>query len=61
MARSDEPGELAPLYLAILELLDQGQDHVTIASTLDLDVEAVPGLVELATAKRTSRRLHPRC
>ena len=38
MARSDERGELAPLYVAILALLDQGQDHDTIASTLDLDV-----------------------
>ena len=56
MARSDEPGELAPLYVAILDLLDRGQDHASIASALGLDVEAVPGLVELATAKRSSRR-----
>jgi hypothetical protein len=55
MARSDEPDELAPLYVAILGLLDQGQDHDAIASALDLDLEAVPGLVELATAKRSSR------
>jgi hypothetical protein len=55
MATDDAHDDLAPLYVRILELVDQGVDQPTIADRLDLDLEAVPGLVELATAKRRRR------
>lgn len=53
---TDELDELAPLYVAILRLLDEGRDQAAIAAALDLDIEAVPGLVHLATAKRSAAR-----
>jgi hypothetical protein len=59
MVTDDESDGLAPLYVAILDLLDHGADEAAVASQLELDIEAVPGLVELATAKRRSRRPRP--
>ena len=50
----DDPGELAPLYVAVLGLLDIGLDTPAIATALDLEIEAVPALVRLAMAKRAA-------
>ena len=42
---------LTPAYAEALRLRDQGADHAAIASHLELPVEAVPNLLELAQAK----------
>jgi DNA-directed RNA polymerase specialized sigma24 family protein len=42
---------LTPAYAEALRLRDQGVDHNAIAARLDLPVEAVPNLLELAQAK----------
>jgi DNA-directed RNA polymerase specialized sigma24 family protein len=42
---------LTPAYAEALRLRDQGADHAAIAARLDLPVEAVPNLLELAQAK----------
>jgi DNA-directed RNA polymerase specialized sigma24 family protein len=43
--------ELTLAYAEALRLRDQGVDHAAIAARLDLPVEAVPNLLELAQAK----------
>ena len=42
---------LTPAYAEALRLRDQGADPGVIASRLELPVEAVPNLLELAQAK----------
>jgi DNA-directed RNA polymerase specialized sigma24 family protein len=42
---------LTPAYAEALRLRDEGADHAAIAAQLDLPVEAVPNLLELAQAK----------
>jgi len=42
---------LTPAYAEALRLRDEGADQAVIAARLDLPVEAVPNLLELAQAK----------
>jgi len=51
MNRETALATLTPAYAEALRLRDQGVDHAAIARALDLPLEAVPHLLELAQAK----------
>ena len=51
MNRESAMAALTPAYAEALRLRDQGADDAAIASHLELPVEAVPNLLELAQAK----------
>jgi DNA-directed RNA polymerase specialized sigma24 family protein len=51
MNREAALATLTPAYAEALHLRDQGADHAAIAARLELPVEAVPNLLELAQAK----------
>jgi DNA-directed RNA polymerase specialized sigma24 family protein len=51
MNRETALASLTPAYAEALRLRDEGADHGAIAARLELPVEAVPNLLELAQAK----------
>jgi DNA-directed RNA polymerase specialized sigma24 family protein len=51
MNRETALATLTPAYAEALRLRDEGADAAAIASRLELPVEAVPNLLELAQAK----------
>ena len=51
MDRETALATLTPAYAEALRLRDQGADNAAIAARLDLPLEAVPNLLELAQAK----------
>ena len=48
----DRETALAPVYQDALRLRSEGHDDEAIAAALDLPVEAVPALLQLAERKR---------
>jgi DNA-directed RNA polymerase specialized sigma24 family protein len=51
MARDEAVAKLPLVYQRVMALLDEGRSPDEIAETLGVDSEAVPTLIELATAK----------